>query len=88
MFQKLEDWLLNKFAGKLLARAAVSVAAWVASTQVQALLAKAGIHGVNVDPAELTAGGIVAAHGAFEWFKKWRLDKAASKVAPDAPKAQ
>lgn len=69
---KIEDWLLNKFAGKLLARAAVTIAAYVAGPVVQGLAAKAGI-AVSVNPGELEAGLIVAAHSAFEWFKARRM---------------
>lgn len=72
MFNKIEEWLFNQFAGKLVARAAATVAGFVASAAVQAYLAKAGVHGVAVDPTELTAGFIAAAHAAYEWYKAWR----------------
>lgn len=76
MFKKIEEFLFNKFAGKLLARAAVTIAAYAASAPAQAILSKAGIS-VTVDPAEMTAGMIAGAHAAYEWFKKRRADKAA-----------
>lgn len=79
MLKKAEDWLLNRLAGKLLARLAVTVAGWVASAGVQAALGQAGVHGVAVDPAELTAGMIAAGHALFEWFKAWRA-KAPAKA--------
>ena len=80
MFKKLEGWLLNKFAGKLLARAAVSIAAFVAGPVVQGFAAKAGLH-VSVDPLELQAGLVLAGQAAFEWYKDWR-NKPAAPAAP------
>ncbi len=84
MISGIESWLFNEFAGKLIARAAVTAAAYVASTVVQGYLAKAGIHGVAVDPAELTAGIIAGAHAAYEAFKAWRT-KPVAPVAPATP---
>lgn len=73
MLNRVEGWLLNVFLGKLLARAAVTITAYVASTQVQNALALAGVHGLVIDRAELTAGLIAAAHVIFEYFKKRRM---------------
>lgn len=81
--KRLEEWLFEKFAGKVLARAAVTFAAWVASTAVQGALARAGIH-ATVDPSELTTGMIAAGHAAFEWFKAWRASKKAG-TQPSKP---
>ena len=82
MFQKIEDFFLNKFLGKIIARAAVSAAALAAGPEATALFGKAGLS-LSVDPTELAAGMLAAGHGLFEWFKAWRL----SKAADAAPKA-
>ena len=79
MLKKVEEWLLTKFLGKVVARLAVTVASYVASAQVQAILAQAGVHGVAVDPAELTAAMIAIGHAAFEFFKKTRIQPEAGK---------
>lgn len=73
----MENWLLNVFVGKLVARACVTVAAFVASQGVQAALAHYGVHGVTIDPVELNTGAIALGHAAFEWFKAWRLKQTA-----------
>lgn len=73
MFKKLEDFFLNKFAGKLFARAAVTLAGFLASQGAAA-------H-ISIDPNELSAAFIAGGHAAYEWFKNWRLKK------EEAPKA-
>ncbi len=79
MLDKIEDFFLNRFAGKLIARAAVTVAAYLASGVV-------GVH-INVDPNELAAAITLAAHGAFEWFRARRAKNPASPaVQTDATK--
>lgn len=78
---KIEGWLLNVFAGKLVARAAVTIVAYVASAPAQALLAKAGVK-LDINPAELSAGMIAGAHAAFEWFKARRA------ANPNSPAVQ
>ncbi len=75
--ERIEDWLLNKFAGKLVARAAVTIAAYVAGPVVQGLAAKAGVS-ISINPGELEAALIVGAHGVFEWFKARRMANPAS----------
>ena len=65
MIKKLEDFLFNKFAGKIIARGAVTLAGLISAK----LAALAGIH---VDPLELQAALIAAAHAAFEWIKAKR----------------
>ena len=83
MFKKLEGWLFNVFAGKVLARAAVTVAAYIAGPVVQGIAAKAGVK-ISVDPAELQAGMVLGAHAAYEWYKNLRA-KAPAPAVPDAP---
>lgn len=86
MKNKIESWLLNVFAGKIVARAAVTIAAYVASASTQALLGRAGLS-VQIDQAELTAGIIAGAHAAFEWFKARRMANPTSPaVQTDAAK--
>ena len=77
----MENWLLNVFVGKLVARACVTLAAFVASAGVQAALAHYGVHGVTIDPVELNTGAVLAGHAAFEAFKAWRA-KAPAPVVP------
>ena len=81
MRNKIEGWLFNVLAGKVVARLAVTIVAYVASAPIQALLAKAGV-AVSIDPAELTTGLIAAAHAVFEWFKAKRA------ANPDSPAVQ
>ena len=66
----IQDWLLNQFVGKLVARTAVTIAGAVAGPAVQAILSKAGVT-VVVDPAQLQLGMVAAAHAAYEAYKAW-----------------
>ena len=70
--RKLEGWLFNVFAGKLLARAAVTLAAYLVSAPVQMLLKSVGVT-IEINQAELTAGLIALAHSLFEYVKKRRM---------------
>lgn len=80
MFSKIEDFLLNKFAGKLLARGAVIASGWLAGLA----LSQAGVH---LDQAELQGAMILAANSLFEWFKAKRMANPASPaVQTDASK--
>jgi hypothetical protein len=85
MIKKLESWLFEKFAGKLVARAAVTVAAFVAGPLVAVVAEKTGIH-IPLDQAEIQAAIVLGAHAAYEAFKKWRTP-AAAPVAPVTPGA-
>lgn len=79
----MENWLFNVMLGKLVARACVTIAAFVASSAVQAALAHYGVHGVTVDPVELNTGLVLAAHAAYEWFKAWRQKPTAVVPVPN-----
>ena len=70
MFKNLEAWLFDKFAGKIIARGAVTAAGYLASVL-------AAQH-VKVDPVEVSAALIAGAHAAYEWFKAWRQKKSAA----------
>lgn len=85
MKNRIESWLLNVFVGKLVARAAVTIVAWVGSVGVQAILRQAGIQ-VQIDPAELTTGIIAGGHAAFEWFKARRAANPNSPAVQTDPK--
>lgn len=74
MLGKLEDFFLNKFAGKLLARAAVTLAG--------VLVGQAASLQISLDPAEVTLALTTAAHAAFEWFKARRMKN------PNSPAVQ
>lgn len=78
----IENWAFNEFAGKIVARACVTIAAFVASAGVQSALAHYGIHGVTVDPAELNTGAVLAGHAAYEWFKAWRQKATTAPAVP------
>lgn len=91
MFKKLEEFLFNKLAGKLIARAAVTAAAYLAGPMVNMIAAKTGVH-ITLDAGELEASMIMGAHAAFEMFKAWRSKSSAPKAepaaaAPEPPKA-
>lgn len=84
MKNKIESWLLNVLAGKIVARAAVTIVAWVGSVGVQAVLKQAGIQ-VQIDPAELTTGLIAGGHAVFEWFKARRMANPLSPAVQTDP---
>lgn len=64
MLHKIEDFFFNRFLGKVLARVGVTLAGYLASGKLGA--------SVSVDPAELTALLIGAAHALYEWVKARR----------------
>jgi hypothetical protein len=72
MIAKIEAFLFGKVVGRVLARLAVSAAAAAAGF--------AGAHGVDLDPAQLSAALIAAANAAYTALKEWR-DKRASTAA-------
>jgi len=74
MLKKIENFFLQKLLGKMLARAAVTVAGYIAGPLVQGTARGFGLS-LSVDPAQLEAGAIVAAHAIFEYFKAWRSKK-------------
>lgn len=76
MLKRIEDFLFGKVAGRVIARLAVSGAAYIA--------AQAAGKGVNIDPNELSAAMIAGANAAYSWIKEWR-DARAAKAAPVAP---
>lgn len=78
MIGKIEDFLFGKVAGRVIARLAVSGAAYLAG--------RAAANGVKVDPAELSAAMIAGANAAYSWIKDWR-DARAAKAVPAAPAA-
>lgn len=76
MLRKIEDFLFGKVAGRVIARLAVSAAAYIASQA-------AGV-GIGVNPDELSAAMIAGANAAYSWVKEWR-DARAAKASPVAP---
>jgi len=83
MIEKLKMFLFDKFAGKIVARMAVTMAAAVASGPVAAMLAKMGIV-IAINDAELATGMIALAHAAYEMLK---AKMKAPAAAPAQPKA-
>lgn len=79
MLKRIEDFLFGKVAGRVVARLAVSAAAYIA--------AQAAGKGVHIDPNELSAALIAGANAGYTWLKEWR-DARAAKAAPvvEAPK--
>lgn len=68
MFKKIEEFLFGKIAGRMLARLAVSVAAWIAG---QALGA-----GVHLDPNEVSLAITAGAQALYSFIKEWRDKRA------------
>lgn len=93
---RIENWLLNKFAGKMVSRLSIAIIGWLTADNVQALLIKiaavAKTFGISIstgkiDEAELTAFLIGSGLAALEWFKKRRAANPASPaVQTDASK--
>ena len=73
MIKKLEDFLFGQVFGRVLARLAVSAAAYVVGQAAGA--------GVHLDPNELSSALIAGANAAYTWLKEWR-DKRAAVAAP------
>ena len=81
----IENYLLNVFLGKLIARGAVTVAGgligFLATDKAQSLLALLGVH-LQIDQTTMVAGlttiGAGAAHAGYEWFKARRMANPAS----------
>jgi len=76
----IENWLLNVFLGKVVARAAVTVASALAAGPVHEGLAAIGLS-VDINQTAFAAGVIGLGQAAFEWYKKKRL----APTAPPAP---
>lgn len=74
MINKIEDFLLNKFAGKLIARGAVLAAAWI--------VGQAAKGHISLDPAEVSGLLMLGASSAFEWLKARRMKN------PNSPAVQ
>lgn len=64
MFDKLQDFFLDKIAGKLLLRAGIVAASYLASGKLGT--------SVSVDPAEITALLSVAGHWLLDLYKNRR----------------
>lgn len=70
MLKKLEDFILNKFVGKLIARGAVILAS--------VIVGKAASAHISLDQAEVIGAITLAANGLFEWIKARRMANPAS----------
>ena len=77
----IESYLLNVFAGKLIAHAAVLLSAYVAGPVVQTIAAKVGIT-VAIDPVKLQAELMVLFLSAYKWFEARRM------ANPNSPAVQ
>ena len=72
MIGKIESFLFGKVAGRVVARLAVSAAAYIAS--------QAAAAGVGVNPDELSAALIAGANAAYTWISDWRKARAEKAV--------
>lgn len=61
MYEKVKDFFFNRLAGKLIARAAVTIAGFLASGTLGA--------SVHINPDELSALMIAGSHAVYEWVK-------------------
>lgn len=78
MIKRIEEFLFGKVAGRVIARLAVSAAAYIASQAAGA--------GIGINPDELSAALIAGANAAYSYIKEWREARAA-KAKPAAPEA-
>lgn len=69
---KLEDFLFSQIIGKIIARASLTIVAFLMGPQVQEAANAAGIH-VQVDPNKFAEFCVLAAHAVYEMFKAWRI---------------
>jgi hypothetical protein len=81
MFKRLENFLLNKIMGKMLARAAVTATAFICGPLVKIVETKTGIH-IPLSDVEVNAALITGAHALFEMLKAWRQKATAVAAAP------
>lgn len=91
--EKAENWLMNVFAGKILARAAVSIAGAIVGAAAAPVIAGHPLPGIVLDQVQisefLVAVGAGAGHAIFEWFKAKRMANPLSPtVQTDPAKAQ
>lgn len=87
MLNKIEDFLMNRFAGKAIARIAIVVAGYIAGPLASLVLAKTGV-AIHVDPTEVQTSVTSALMLGFEWFKAKRAANPNSvTVQTDASKA-
>ncbi len=82
MFDKLEDFFLNKLIGQLIVRAAVTAAAFAAGPAATAALGKAGLS-VSIDPTQLATALQGLAHSALSVIRHLKAqDAPAAAPAP------
>ena len=74
MIKKLEGFLFGQVFGRVVARLAVSAAAY--------LVGQAAGAGVHLDPNELSSALISGANALYTYLKDWREKRAAATVAP------
>lgn len=76
MFEKVQDFFLNKLLGKIAVRLGIALASYAASGKI-------GL-AIQMDPNEVTALLMAGANAALSWFKHAPV---AMPAAPEAPKA-
>lgn len=79
MLKKIEGFLFGKVAGRIIARFAVSGAAYLAGQA-------AGV-GININPDELSSALIAGANAAYTWLSEWRAKRAEAAKPAEAPAA-
>lgn len=73
MIKKVEEFLFGKIAGRVIARLAVSAAAFLVGQGLSI--------GVTLNPDEVSAAMIAGANALYSMLKDWR-DKRAAASAP------
>ena len=81
MLSKIEDFLMNRFAGKAIARISLVVAGYVAGPLASLMLAKTGIS-IKIDPLEVQAAVTSLLMAGFEYIKAKRA------ANPNSPTVQ
>jgi hypothetical protein len=92
MLNKIEDFLMNRFGGKLLARLALVITSYLVGPLASLVLAKTGV-ALHLDQAEVNTAIMGALLAAFEWLKAKRaanpvsvtVQTDLSKLPPAAP---
>ena len=78
MKDKIENWMLNVFLGKLVARGVVLATAW--------LVGQAASAHIQLDPAQVSGALVLGANSLFEWVKARRMANPASPAVQTDPK--
>ncbi len=76
MRDSIEDFLFNTLAGKIIARAVITLAGFIAAKQ--GMTHSWGVS-ITIDPAAATAAATAAAHAAWGIYRNFRIDQKAGQ---------